>query len=303
MIDAMTNKIGPAAIALVVFVGCGATQPASRDASSASVAAVPSSHAPKHQHAHDEAHGPHGRGHVSGHRHASGGGAAPSGRKARSHTPAPAASGPSNGGTVAYPAAGTYVYAQSGTEEFCAGGRCDREQLPPTQRELTKITAHNADRTTIVSEVRPAKGRYVRTTFDYSDDVAAITEVYYSFDYNGFSFSDDYKPDPPVRSILFPLTVGRSWSGSWKAKTSGTYAMKVASSETVSVNGRDTRAFKLETNEHFSGEYRGTAAVTVWVDPATKAVVKTSGALHLENSIGSYDTTLTTVLRSGPSYG
>jgi hypothetical protein len=154
----------------------------------------------------------------------------------------------------------------------------------------------------MVSEIHSADGRYVRTTIDYSDSVAAITEVYYSFSYDGFSFSDDYKPSPPVRSVLFPLSVGKSWSGSWDAKTSGTYAMKVASTEDMVIDGKSTRTFRLDTSEHFTGEYRGAAAITVWIDPATKAVVKTSGALRLSNSVGSYDTNFTTVLQQGPGY-
>lgn len=203
---------------------------------------------------------------------------------------------------AAYPAPGTYVYSQSGTEEFCAGGKCDNERLPPTEREQTRITDRGNGHTTIVSEIRSSDGRYVRTTIDYADDVALITEVYYSFSYDGFSFSDDYTPSPPVRSILFPLTVGRSWSGSWDAKTSGTYAMKITGVDDATVNGHSIHAYRLDTSEHFSGEYQGKAAITVWIDAATKAVVKTAGALRLTNSIGSYDTQFTTNLEQGPSY-
>ncbi|MFN2594314.1 MAG: hypothetical protein ABR579_05435 [Actinomycetota bacterium] len=295
----------PAAAAIAALLAACSSSPTAPPVTSAASASpgpgssVHPSKAPAHHHGDRSSisHGKDRSGDYGGGHSSKGGGTT---------TGSPGGKGTKHSSTVAaapdYPAAGTYVYSQSGTEEFCSGGRCDNQQLPPTQREQTKITGQDSGHTTIVSEIRSADGRYVRTTFDYSRAVAAITEVYYSVNYDGFSFSDDYTPSPAVRSILWPLSVGKSWSGSWDAKTSGTYAMKVASSETVNVGGHATRTFRLDTNEHFSGEYKGTAAVTVWIDPATKAVVKTSGALRLANSLGSYDTNFTTLLQHGPGY-
>ncbi len=291
-----------AAVAAVFVVGTACAQSGSPTAASQSHvagAAAPSSKAGEASHEKD---GAHHRGRARSSKR-TGVGKSPAPQKTTTSHPSPhPRKARGSGVAAAYPSPGTYVYSQSGTEEFCAGSNCDREQLPPTTREETSITNRASGHTTIVSEMRPAEGRYVRTTFDYSSDVALITEVYYSFDYNGFAFSDDYKPDPPVRSVVFPLSVGKSWSGSWQAKTSGSYSMKVGALEEVTVGGHPVRAYKLNTTERFKGEYRGTAAVTVWVDPETKAIVKTSGALQLANSFGSYDTTFTTVLERGPQY-
>ena len=293
-----------AAAALVVMLSCAACGSSSSPSPAAQAPSAQPSHVPG-THAHHRSKGSSHTRHKRSAppRSASSTGTGTGSAHDSTHNPK---SGGSNGGpssaAPAFPEAGTYVYSQSGTEEFCAGAKCDREKLPPTERQVSKITGRSNGTTTIVTEVRSTDGRYVRTTIDYSNDVAAITEVYYSFSYDGFSFSDDYKPDPPVRSVLFPLSVGRSWSGSWDAKTSGTYSMKVASVDDVDVAGSSARAFRLDTSEHFSGEYKGTAAITVWIDPATKAVVKTSGALRLSNSLGSYDTNFTTQLQQGPGY-
>jgi hypothetical protein len=201
---------------------------------------------------------------------------------------------------AAYPAAGAYVYRQRGFEEFCTGS-CDKHPLPRTNKVMASYTQHSHDSATVVTKDR-SPDRYVRTTTDFTSSGASIAEVYFRSQYSGVKFSNDYRLQPPAESLRFPLTAGERWSGSWKAGMSGDYRVSVLGRETVTAAGTRVNAFKISTITHFRGDYQGKAAVTVWIDPATKAIVRTSGALSLKNSFGSYDSTFQTLLTNAPGY-
>lgn len=204
--------------------------------------------------------------------------------------------------SAAYPAAGRYVYRQSGYERFCQAARCEEQPLPPTQPIDIALRERTPDRAVVINEIRASGNRTVRTTSTFSRDAALVTEVYARFSYEGFTFEETYRPEPPVESLRFPLRDGASWAGRWRDSTSGEYSIDVIGTEQVLVRGRAVNAFKLSSVTTFEGDFDGTAKALIWVDLATKVVVKTTGKLDLTSAFGRYITEFTNTLRSGPSY-
>ena len=210
--------------------------------------------------------------------------------------------GEDDGSSAAYPAPGDYVFAQSGFEKFCAGGRCERQGLAKQQTVRINVTERSGERATVISETSSSDDRVLRTTTDYTRAGALITDVYTRLTYQGFAFENDYHPAPPVESLRFPLQDGAAWSGSWKDSTSGDYAVRIFGPTSVSVGGRAVRAFQVATTTEFRGEFNGEAKTLAWIDPATKAVVKISGSADLNSTYGRYVTEFSNSLRSGPGY-
>ena len=207
-----------------------------------------------------------------------------------------------DGSSAVYPAAGRYLYRQSGFERFCQATRCEDQALPATQPIHVSLREPSPDRAVVVSEIEASGNRTVRTTSTFTRRSALVTEVYARFSYEGFTFENTYRPEPPVESLRFPLSEGDSWSGRWKDSTSGDYAIDVLEVEEVSVGGAAINAFKLSSVTNFEGEFEGTAKALIWVDPSTKVVVKTTGRLDLRSAFGRYITEFSNALRSGPGY-
>jgi hypothetical protein len=211
--------------------------------------------------------------------------------------------GADNDGSAAYvPAAGDYLYDQTGFEEFCDTSSCDKKDLPPTQVVETSHKGSSGDTVTVVTEAKSSERRFTRTTTRYSRSNAEITNVQIHFDYQGFEFDNSYQPDPPVESLRYPLNAGDSWSGTWKDSTSGDYTVSVGSKRSVSVGGATVQAFPVRTVTDFRGEFEGTADITVWIDPATAAVVRIEGNLDVKSTFGSYRSEFEATLHSGPGY-
>lgn len=204
--------------------------------------------------------------------------------------------------SAVYPAAGRYLYGQSGFERFCQATRCEDQALPKTQPVQIALSEPSPDRAVVVSEIEASGNRTMRTTSTYTRRSALVTEVYARFAYEGFTFENTYRPEPPVESLRFPLREGAAWSGRWKDSTSGEYSIDVLGVEEVKVGGGAVNAFKLSSVTTFEGEFEGSAKALIWVDPATKAMVKTTGRLDLRSAFGRYITEFSNVLRSGPGY-
>ena len=201
-----------------------------------------------------------------------------------------------------HPAAGRYLYSQTGFERFCQAATCDERPLPPRQAVEVSLRGRSDTSAVVVSEARSSDSRTVRTTTAYTRNEAAITHVYALFSYEGFTFENSYEPRPPVESLRFPLKQGKSWSGSWRDSTSGDYSINVLGRDTVQVNGAAVTAFKLSMVTDFRGEFSGTSKAILWVDVAKKAMVKTTGKIDLRSSYGRYVTEFNNKLRSGPGY-
>ena len=203
--------------------------------------------------------------------------------------------------SAAYPAAGSYTFSQRGYEEFCQGTNCERQQLPPRQPVSISTEQESSDGAIVVTEIR-AGNRTLRTTTRFTPEHALITKVYVRFAYSAFTFEENYSPEPPVDSLRFPITAGESWKGTWKDSTSGDYEIEVFEKETVSVGGRSVQAFRVQTFTNFRGQFNGRSKVETWIDPATKAIVKTRGVLNVTSAFGRYSTSFATQLQSGPGY-
>lgn len=197
-------------------------------------------------------------------------------------------------GSAGYPAEGEYSYAQEGFERFCQGPSCSKEPLPPT----ATITASDASRSsggvTVVTESRSSDRQTITTTTRYTAESALVTNVVIDFAFGSFNYSQEYAPQPPVESLSYPLEVGKSWRGRWKAQTSGDYRMNVLAEE--------DGVFRIATVTNFRGDFSGRAQATVWVDESTGVVVRTDGDVAVASRFGEYTSSFRTTLQSGPGY-
>ena len=210
--------------------------------------------------------------------------------------------GEDDGSSAFAPAAGTYVYDQSGFEEFCDATECERQDLPPTQEVATSHEDRSGEAVVVVTEAESSDSRYTKTTTHHTRRQALITNVQVRFNYEGFSFNNSYQPDPPVESVRYPLREGSSWSGEWKDSTSGEYSIEVGASRSVTVGNATVQAYPVRTHTTFTGEFEGTADVITWIDPATAAVVKIEGELRVRSVFGRYASEFSASLRSAPGY-
>lgn len=191
-----------------------------------------------------------------------------------------------------YMAAGEYVYDQDGFERFCNGPSCSKQQLPDTATISASYEGGSGSDATIVTESRSSEQQTVTTTTRHTQGAASITKVVIDFSYSGFSFSQTYEPKPAIESLSFPLEVGKSWRGRWKAQTSGDYRMKVT--------GVSDGVYRIETVMNFKGDFSGRAQATVWVDGRTRAIVRTDGEVAVASGFGTYQSDFRTTLRSAP---
>lgn len=192
------------------------------------------------------------------------------------------------GGSGGYFAAGEYVYDQQGFERFCQGPRCSKEKLPDT----ATITASYESDSVIVTEARSSEQQTITTTTRHTPGAAHITKVVIDFAYGSFNLSQTYEPQPAIESLSFPLEVGKSWRGRWKAQTSGDYRMEVT--------GVSDGVYRIETVTNFRGDFSGRAQATVWVDGRTRAIVRTEGDVAVASGFGEYTSSFQTSLRSAP---
>lgn len=195
-------------------------------------------------------------------------------------------------GSSGYMAAGEYVYDQQGFERFCQGPRCSKSQLPNTATITASYASRSGGEAVIVTEARSSDQQTVTSTTRHTAGQALITKVVIDFAYGSFNYSQTYEPQPPVESLSFPLEVGKSWRGRWKAQTSGDYRMEVV--------GASDGIFEIETVTNFRGDFSGRAQATVWVDGKTRAIVRTDGDIAVASAFGEYTSSFRTTLRSAP---
>lgn len=234
---------------------------------------------------------------------ASAGGASADGGDTSEDREDPANDESSGGSASRYPAAGTYTFAQSGYEEFCNNaGSCEKEQLPKRQPTEISYESSSNDSALVLAVQKQSQSRETRTWTRFSPAGASITKVHVEFNYSGFGFNRTYEPQPPVEALRFPLKEGASWSGEWKADTSGSYSVKVGDRTQIDVGGRSVSAYRVETTTEFRGDFQGKSRLTAYVDPDTKALVATEGVLNVTSNFGRYSTVFETRLAGGPGY-
>jgi hypothetical protein len=208
----------------------------------------------------------------------------------------------STNSTQPYPAAGTYTFAQSGYEEFCdSAGRCDKENLPSRQPTKLSYDQRTDDSAVVVME-QQAGSRVARSWTRFTPSGAHITKLYVRMVYSGFRFERTYVPQPPVEAFRFPFQEGEAWSGRWKAQTSGTYSVRIGAPREIEIGGRTVTAYPVDTTTTFTGDFEGRSRITALVDPRTKSVVASDGALNVTSQFGRYSTVFETKLLGGPGY-
>ena len=205
--------------------------------------------------------------------------------------------------TSAYPAAGTYTFAQKGYEEFCdTAGNCDKQRLPSRQPVKTTYESRSGSSAVVVTEQKASQSRLARTWTRFTPSGAHITKVYVRFEYSGFRFERTYVPEPSVEALRFPFDAGSSWSGRWRASTSGSYQVEVGAARSVPVGNKSVKAFPVATTTEFRGDFEGRSKITTYIDPRTKAIVAAKGVLNVTSQFGRYSTLFETGLVDGPGY-
>ena len=208
-----------------------------------------------------------------------------------------------SGSAATYPAAGSYSFAQEGHEEFCdRAGRCQKEKLPARMPVDISYEERSSSSAVVITDQQASGSRRMRTWTRFESGGADITKVYVEFEYSGFRIERTYVPQPAVDALRFPLTAGESWSGEWKASTSGSYRVEVGRARELQIGGRTVRAFPVDTVTEFSGDFEGKSRIVAFIDPETKSIVAADGVLNITSQFGRYSTVFETKLVSGPGY-
>jgi hypothetical protein len=210
--------------------------------------------------------------------------------------------GGGEGDVLAYPAAGKYTYAQNGFEEFCQGPSCEKRQLPDTQTVQVSYTETTPDTATVVTRTVSSDQQTLTTTMRYTPEGAQITKVVIDFAYGSFNFSQTYEPQPPVDALVYPLKAGKRWSGTWKARTSGDYKMRVAAVESFEIDDKPTKVYRISNVTNFKGDFTGRSQTTLWLDWKTKSLIKSEGKIAVASSFGEYTSDFDTLIQFGPGY-
>ncbi|MDQ3645618.1 MAG: hypothetical protein M3345_01630 [Actinomycetota bacterium] len=207
-----------------------------------------------------------------------------------------------SGAARGYPSAGTYLYAQSGYEEFCGAASCDRADLPARQRVEVSDPRRSDGGVIVVVHAAVSDRSSTRTTYRFERDRAVILEMAFTTSSGSFEYTTSYEPKPPIRALVLPLAERGLWSGTWEGRVSGSYRVRIQGRAPVRVGTRTVDAVKLATSATFEGELEGTTSTTLWIDPATYQVLRSEGDTDARSSLGRYRTEFTTALRTGPGY-
>jgi hypothetical protein len=215
-------------------------------------------------------------------------------------------SSPRGSSALSLPQAGSYSYVQTGWEELCQAARCDRSDLPPNQTVDIAYRTRSAERGIFTSETRNAGSRTQTLTYDVRDDRAFITALESTFSTGSFRFRSEIVPQPPVVAAVFPLRVGKSWSGRWEDRNGnvdGSYRFEVVGRDRASVDGRTEDVVAIDVKPDLSGDFEGVNEMRMWIVPRDLTIAATKGFVDIDSQYGTYRSRFTTSYRSGPSGG
>lgn len=200
---------------------------------------------------------------------------------------APARSGGGGGasGAVRRPAEGNYALTQDGWEEFCQGGVCEREKLPPSVAVEIGWTGSDGFQT------RSKSGSTDQTiSYRLRGDELQISKIVTSSSYRGFSYQTVVDPQPPIVSLRFPLEPGRSWSGRWENRgegPDGSYSGEVLKRVSAPQRGGED-AFLIELKLFFTGEVKGYTTIKATVAARDLMVLQVRSKTEAQSSFGTY---------------
>lgn len=207
----------------------------------------------------------------------------------------------SEAATLRFPPPGSYVYRQSGFEEFCRlPTACERIDLPAARTISSSVDRRSSSEAVVIGEGQVSQMRFVRDTMRFSVRRAVLTEAYVRFRYGSAEFENSYRPSPPVEVLRLPLTVGARWSGAWDAETAGNYSIEVVGRESLDAAGARRDVFRIVSHTVFRGDVEGRQDLTVWIDSRTLATTKAVGSLDARSLGGRYRTRYEALLRSAP---
>lgn len=246
-----------------------------------------------------KASGPDGRNAAPGrNRRRAGGEAAPAAASEPDPAPVVAPRG------IVAPMSGDYHYRQQGYEQQCLNTCSGGQNLPDAATLQSVRQATASDRVTVRSITAWSSRWRTEITTDYFDDHAEITSI--EMRHAGTpAWRERVVPAAPIQWARFPATTGSKWSGQWDDDRyaqdnviKGSYSIEVMGRPTVTIAGRKVRTYKFHTVINFTGTHTGKWDLNVWIDPKTRAIVKTSGTIRMD----AYEMSVLTTLRAGPGY-
>lgn len=223
--------------------------------------------------------------------------ATPTGPERSSPAPSVVASG------VGVPAAGTYLYAQSGSERFCSETACGTPRpLPSTADAILTRPGAGAHGEQVAIELRVDTGRIVRLALSFTGDAAVLERLDAEFTESGVTQTATLQPIPPARLLDFPLRAGKTWSGAFDDQGArGTYSFRARARETINAAGEQVAAWRVEGSIDVEGETSGHTELTMWIEPATNTILRLKAILEARSALARYEATLNETLSRRPA--
>jgi hypothetical protein len=106
--------------------------------------------------------------------------------------------------------------------------------------------------------------------------------------------------DPGIVGVPYPYALGRTWSGSWKGETSGTYTGRTIDHRTIRIGSDNVEVWVEELKLQMSGKNSGTVDTKLWYAPAYGFDAREDGIydIRTQGVPGTYHTEYTITLAS-----
>jgi hypothetical protein len=103
---------------------------------------------------------------------------------------------------------------------------------------------------------------------------------------------------PPMLVGLADPEVGKTWSGSWKGKTSGTYSNRIFDHGTMTVGGESVEVWGYELRLQMRGELEGTVSARIMYSPEHALTVQEHYEQDIQSERGRYRAEWSMTLKS-----
>lgn len=197
---------------------------------------------------------------------------------------------------------GSYLFAQTGWEEFCSDAACDRNDLPSRQRVDVARVARNGDRSVYTTETG-GSSRTQTTRYAQTDARLVVERLSSRLEYQGFAYETEIDPDRPIVALKLPVRVGARWSGRWTNRSpgpDGSYSVEIIDKQPSSARGRKEMIYVVRLGFELTGDLEGTIDMKVWISDRDLMALSSKGDVDLESSYGTYRSSFTTAYQSGP---
>ena len=208
---------------------------------------------------------------------------------------------------IMLPGQGNYVYSMSGSNTLC-GDQGELTVCPPREQLPTRMTigvsrekSPNGD-DMIILDRRWSGGSELSSNLRLTDQGAFITMTRNVFDYEGVQIGASFRLHPPAAWLRFPLRVGSSWNDRWEGPTKGWLAAEVVGKDSLRVDGRAIKTYRILSTTRFQGKTSGSVISTEWVDPTTNLPLRIHSDISLDDAATEYRAEFESKLLSGPGY-